>query len=70
MRILYTLPVTGSHDNKGFRVMTINDHLSLAERCAGIDEIECVTPDLKGAPRDKVMTSEGFLEGRRLQLAR
>lgn len=50
--------------------MTINDHLSLAERCAGIDEIECVTPDLKGAPRDKVMTSEGFLEGRRLQLAR
>jgi len=36
----------------------------------GIDEIECVTPDLNGVPRGKVMTAEGFLEGRRLQLAR
>jgi len=36
----------------------------------GIDEIECVTPDLNGVPRGKVMTAEGFLEGRRLQMAR
>lgn len=37
---------------------------------AGVDEIECVTPDLNGVPRGKVMTGEGFAEGRRLQLAR
>ncbi len=43
---------------------------SLAERLAGVAEIECVTPDLNGVPRGKVMTAEGFLEGRRLQLAR
>ena len=36
----------------------------------GIDEVECVTPDLNGVPRGKVMTAEGFLEGRRLQMAR
>jgi len=36
----------------------------------GIDEIECVTPDLNGVPRGKVMTAEGFLQGRRLQMAR
>jgi len=36
----------------------------------GIDEIDCVTPDLNGVPRGKVMTAAGFLEGRRLQLAR
>ena len=36
----------------------------------GIDEIDCVTPDLNGVPRGKVMTASGFLEGRRLQLAR
>jgi glutamine synthetase len=36
----------------------------------GIDEIECVTPDLNGVPRGKVMTAEGFLKGRRLQMAR
>ncbi len=40
------------------------------ERLTGIDEIECVTPDLNGVPRGKVMTGEGFLEGRRLQMAR
>ena len=50
--------------------MTTNDQRSLAERLTGIDEIECVTPDLNGVPRGKVMTAEGFLEGRRLQLAR
>lgn len=43
---------------------------SLAERLTGIDEIECITPDLNGVPRGKVMTAEGFLEGRRLQMAR
>ncbi|MFF7708693.1 glutamine synthetase family protein [Pseudomonas sp. NPDC007930] len=37
---------------------------------AGVDEIECVTPDLNGVPRGKVMTAQGFAEGRRLQLAR
>lgn len=42
----------------------------VAERLAGINEIECITPDLNGVPRGKVMTAEGFLEGRRLQLAR
>ncbi len=42
----------------------------LAERLAGVEEIECVTPDLNGVPRGKVMTGEGFLTGRRLQLAR
>ncbi|KTC17393.1 glutamate--ammonia ligase [Pseudomonas putida] len=50
--------------------MTTNGQRSLAERLTGIDEIECVTPDLNGVPRGKVMTAEGFLEGRRLQMAR
>lgn len=50
--------------------MTTDGHSSLAERLTGIDEIECVTPDLNGVPRGKVMTAEGFLEGRRLQMAR
>ncbi|RJG09886.1 glutamine synthetase [Pseudomonas cavernicola] len=50
--------------------MTTDCRSSLAERLAGIDEIECVTPDLNGVPRGKVMTAAGFLEGRRLQLAR
>ncbi|EZH79076.1 glutamate--ammonia ligase [Ectopseudomonas composti] len=50
--------------------------MSTAIRCdletllQGIDEIDCVTPDLNGVPRGKVMTAAGFLEGRRLQLAR
>lgn len=50
--------------------------MSTASRCdletllQGIDEIDCVTPDLNGVPRGKVMTAAGFLEGRRLQLAR
>jgi glutamine synthetase len=43
---------------------------AMAELLRGIDEVECVTPDLNGVPRGKVMTTEGFLEGRRLQLAR
>lgn len=50
--------------------MTTDGHNSLAQRLAGVDEIECVTPDLNGVPRGKVMTAEGFLEGRRLQMAR
>ena len=50
--------------------MTTDGHSSLAERLTGIDEIECVTADLNGVPRGKVMTAEGFLEGRRLQMAR
>ncbi|KQZ92552.1 glutamate--ammonia ligase [Pseudomonas sp. Root562] len=50
--------------------MTTDGLASLAQRLTGIDEIECVTPDLNGVPRGKVMTADGFLEGRRLQLAR
>lgn len=50
--------------------MTSDGHKSVAQRLMDIDEIECVTPDLNGVPRGKVMTAEGFLEGRRLQLAR
>lgn len=42
----------------------------LAQLLTELDEIECVTPDLNGVPRGKVMTREGFLEGRRLQMAR
>ncbi|SDR80416.1 glutamine synthetase family protein [Pseudomonas oryzae] len=44
--------------------------LQFAERLAAVDEVECVTPDLNGIPRGKTMTAEGFLSGRRLQLAR
>ncbi|WXL27155.1 glutamine synthetase family protein [Ectopseudomonas mendocina] len=43
---------------------------NLAEKLLGMDQVECVTPDLNGVPRGKVMTAAGFLEGRRLQLAR
>ncbi|MEL0169471.1 MAG: glutamine synthetase family protein [Pseudomonadaceae bacterium] len=43
---------------------------TLAERLAGVGDVECVTPDLNGIPRGKVMTAEGFLADRRLQLAR
>ena len=50
--------------------MTTDGLSSLAQRLTGIDEFECVTPDLNGVPRGKVMTAEGFLEGRRLQMAR
>ena len=39
-------------------------------RLAGVEAVECVTPDLNGIPRGKIMTPEGFLEGRRLQMAR
>ncbi|MCC6076853.1 glutamine synthetase family protein [Pseudomonas sp. GCM10022188] len=44
--------------------------LQFAERLAGVDEVECVTPDLNGIPRGKTMTAEGFLSGRRLHMAR
>jgi glutamine synthetase len=52
------------------RTMTSLDPHFLAQRLSGVDQVECVTPDLNGVPRGKVMTAEGFLEGRRLQLAR
>lgn len=45
--------------------MTRNDPHPLAQLLMGIDEVECVTPDLNGVPRGKVMTAAGFLEGRR-----
>ena len=41
-----------------------------SERLAGVLEVECITPDLNGVPRGKAMTVDGFLEGRRLQMAR
>lgn len=50
--------------------MNTLNRTALAELLRGVDEIECVTPDLNGVPRGKVMTAEGFLDGRRLQLAR
>ncbi|QHF04242.1 glutamine synthetase [Pseudomonas asturiensis] len=50
--------------------MTRHEPRQLAQLLTGIDEVECVTPDLNGVPRGKVMSGEGFLEGRRLQLAR
>jgi len=50
--------------------MTSAPQRPLAEYLKGIDQIECITPDLNGVPRGKVMTAEGFLEGRRLQMAR
>src|SRR3990167_8119785 len=50
--------------------MNALNRTAMAELLRGIDEIECVTPDLNGVPRGKVMTAEGFLEGRGLQLAR
>ena len=50
--------------------MSTDGRSTLAERLTGIDEVECVTADLNGIPRGKVMTAAGFLEGRRLQLAR
>lgn len=50
--------------------MTTEALRAFAEHLVGVAEIECVTPDLNGVPRGKVMTAEGFLEGRRLQMAR
>jgi glutamine synthetase len=50
--------------------MAIGSKHSLGERLHGVEEVECVTPDLNGVPRGKVMTAEAFLQGRRLQLAR
>jgi glutamine synthetase len=50
--------------------MSTLDRTALADLLRGVDEVECVTPDLNGVPRGKVMTAEGFLAGRRLQLAR
>jgi len=59
--------LTDGHSSLAQRLM---GEENVAERLNGITEIECVTPDLNGVPRGKVMTAEGFLEGRRLQLAR
>lgn len=59
--------LTDGHSSLAQRLMGEGN---VAERLNGITEIECVTPDLNGVPRGKVMTAEGFLEGRRLQLAR
>ncbi|WP_295472605.1 glutamine synthetase family protein [uncultured Pseudomonas sp.] len=50
--------------------MTRDESTAVQDGLAGVDEIECVTPDLNGVPRGKVMTVEGFRAGRRLQMAR
>ena len=44
--------------------------LSLAQSLNGVSDIACVAADVNGVPRGKVMTLEGFIAGRRLQLAR
>lgn len=51
-------------------MLTSTELAALREQLFGVVEIECVTADLNGIPRGKVMTVEGFLSGRRLQLAR
>ncbi|PAV48777.1 glutamine synthetase [Pseudomonas sp. HAR-UPW-AIA-41] len=51
-------------------MLTSTELTALREQLSGVVEIECVTADLNGIPRGKVMTVEGFLSGRRLQLAR
>ena len=51
-------------------MLTSTELAALREQSSGVVEIECVTADLNGIPRGKVMTVEGFLSGRRLQLAR
>jgi glutamine synthetase len=64
------LPFPACEHNKKDSVMTTEGPCNQAAFLKGIDEIECVTPDLNGVPRGKVMTADGFLEGRRLQMAR
>ena len=51
-------------------MLTSTELAALREQLSGVVEIECVTADLNGIPRGKVMTVESFLSGRRLQLAR
>lgn len=50
--------------------MACNERPVMSHVLDGVEEVECVTPDLNGVPRGKVMTAEGFLAGRRLQMAR
>jgi len=68
--MLCASPFPACEHNKKDSVMTTEGPRNQAVLLEGIDEIECVTPDLNGVPRGKVMTAEGFLEGRRLQMAR
>jgi len=68
--MLCASPFPACEHNKKDSVMTTEGPRTQAALLKGIDEIECVTPDLNGVPRGKVMTAEGFLEGRRLQMAR
>jgi glutamine synthetase len=71
MRILYAAPPqSGICVIQGQQIMSTAIRHDLETLLQGIDEIDCVTPDLNGVPRGKVMTAAGFLEGRRLQLAR
>jgi glutamine synthetase len=71
MRILYAAPPqSGICVIQGQQIMSTAIRHNLETLLQGIDEIDCVTPDLNGVPRGKVMTAAGFLEGRRLQLAR
>lgn len=41
----------------------------LAERLAGLGEVECVIPDMNGIPRGKVIHARNFIQGRRVQMA-
>lgn len=43
--------------------MSTPERAALPELLRGVDEVECVTPDLNGVPRGKVMTVEGFYRG-------
>lgn len=51
-------------------MMSSEDLAVSAGKLAGVEQVECVTPDLNGVPRGKVMTRESFLDGRRLHMAR
>jgi len=68
--MLWASPFPACEHNKKDSVMTTEGPRNQTAFLKGIDEIECVTPDLNGVPRGKVMTAEGFLQGRRLQMAR
>ena len=50
--------------------MPSDQSVSLETRLSGVEAVECITPDLNGIPRGKVVTPEGFLASQRLQMAR
>ncbi|UYZ84040.1 glutamine synthetase family protein [Entomomonas sp. E2T0] len=42
----------------------------LQQKLANVKEVACVIADINGIPRGKMMSKDGFLSGRRLQMAR